>query len=71
MRVRLIAKLAELVDRIDLTHCAEGDVIELSERDARLLMAEKWAEPVDGSEDITCVPAGAADRADAADKGVP
>jgi hypothetical protein len=71
MRVRLTAKLAEVVNGIDLTHCEEGDIIEISEREARLLLAERWAEPVAEVEDVTCVPAGQPERAEAADEGVP
>jgi hypothetical protein len=55
MRVRLTVKLAEVVDGIDLSHCVEGDIIELSEREARLLLAESWAELAEESERVTCV----------------
>ena len=71
MRVRLMRKLAEVVDGIDLSHCAEGDVIQLSERQARLLVAEMWAEPVDDGEEISCVPSWVPDRAVAADDSFP
>jgi hypothetical protein len=67
MRVRLTVKLADLVDGIDLSHCVEGDVIELSEAEARLLLAEKWAEPAEESELVTCSPKSPADVA--ADEG--
>jgi hypothetical protein len=71
MRLRLTTKLAEVIDGVDLSHCAEGDVIELSEQDARLLMAEKWAEPVEDSEEVTCFPRWLRDRDVAADQGRP
>jgi hypothetical protein len=45
MMVRLTKKLAETMDGVDLTQCAEGDVIELPTRRAELLIAEGWAEP--------------------------
>jgi hypothetical protein len=44
MLVRLTVKLADLVNGIDLSRCAEGDVIDLSDRDARILIEEGWAE---------------------------
>jgi hypothetical protein len=71
MRVRLTKKLADVLNGIDLSHCAEGGVIELSDREARLLMAEKWAEPVGENEELTRVPEWPSDRAVAADQGVP
>lgn len=70
MRIRLTAKLAEVVNGIDLSHYEEGDVMDLSDREARLLMAEKWAEAVHEHEDVSCVPVHLHERAVAADKGV-
>ena len=43
MFVRLKTKLAEVVDGVDLSYCAEGDVIELPEQQAAMLIAEGWA----------------------------
>jgi len=43
MRVRLTRKLAEVIDGIDLRDHAVGDILELSEPEARLLLAEEWA----------------------------
>jgi hypothetical protein len=43
MIVRLIRKLADRLDGIDLSLCNEGDAIDLSRRDAELLVAEGWA----------------------------
>jgi hypothetical protein len=43
MRVRLIRKLADVVDGIDISSCGVGDVMDLSPQDARLLIAEQWA----------------------------
>ena len=62
MTVRLTVKLAHVVDGIDLTHCDEGDVLELSPRDAQLLIAEGWAELVDRTSTETRHAAGARDR---------
>jgi hypothetical protein len=51
MLVRLIAKLAERVNGVDLSLYQEGDVIDLPERDARMLLAERWAETVEPTSD--------------------
>ena len=42
MHVRLQRKLAEKIDGIDLSNHEVGDVIELPERKARMLVAEGW-----------------------------
>ena len=44
MRVRIVRKLADRVDGIDLTHHDVGEVIELPEIDGRLIVAERWGE---------------------------
>ena len=44
MRVRIVRKLADRVDGIDLTHFDVGEVIELPEMDGRLIVAERWGE---------------------------
>jgi hypothetical protein len=46
MLVRLPAKLAEMVNGVDLSHYREGDIVELSEHDGEMLIAENWAERV-------------------------
>jgi hypothetical protein len=43
MRVRLIKKLAEMIDGVDLSAHQAGDLIELAPPDASLLLAEGWA----------------------------
>jgi len=43
MRVRISRKLADSVDGIDLSHCAVGDVIDLADHQARMIVAERWA----------------------------
>jgi hypothetical protein len=43
MRVRVVRKLADWVDGIDLSHCTAGDLIDLAERQARIIIAERWA----------------------------
>jgi hypothetical protein len=45
MQVRLVRKLADRVNGVDLTRFAIGDTIDLPERDARMLIAEGWAVP--------------------------
>lgn len=45
MRVRVIRKLADRVDGVDLSRCNEGDVIDLAEPEAYLIVAEHWAVP--------------------------
>jgi hypothetical protein len=68
MLVRLIAKLAECVNDVDLSPYSEGDVIDLPERDARMLLAERWAEQVEHSGETRYV-SGIPERAIAADRG--
>ena len=43
MKVRLIRKLAERIDGVGLEGACVGDVLDLTEREARLLIAEDWA----------------------------
>lgn len=47
MRVRLVKKLAEQIDGIDLTSHRVGDFLLVSQRAAALLIAEGWAEPAE------------------------
>ena len=72
MLVRLTKKLAEVVNGVDLTHCSEGDVIDLPERFAELLLAERWAVVVLHPEVPNHAPKlQPDDRAVAADRGGP
>jgi hypothetical protein len=43
MRVRLTRKLAERINDVNLKGAYVGDVLDLDEREARLLIAEEWA----------------------------
>lgn len=43
--VRLTRKFAERIDGIDLSHHQVGDRMDLSKRDAQMLIAEGWASP--------------------------
>lgn len=45
MRVRLVRKLADLLDGVDVSGHSSGDILELTRRDAELLIAERWAVP--------------------------
>jgi hypothetical protein len=47
MKVRLTKKLAECIDGVDLADRRVGEVFELTAEDARLLVAEAWAELVE------------------------
>jgi len=43
MKVRLTKKLAERIDGVDLSDYHVGEVLELSARESRVLIAEEWA----------------------------
>ena len=43
MRVRLVRKLADVIDGVDISDYAVGDVLDLHADEARLLIAEEWA----------------------------
>ena len=44
MKVRLTRKFANLINGIDLSKVHEGETLDLSDREAWILMAEGWAE---------------------------
>jgi hypothetical protein len=44
MRVRIVRKLADRVDGIDLTNHDVGQLIELPDMDGHLIVAERWGE---------------------------
>ena len=46
IRVRLTRKLASYLNGIDVSRCRVGDVIELPEEAARMLIAEGWADTI-------------------------
>ena len=46
MHVRLTRKLAEVLNGFDLRQVRVGDVLDLSDPMARMLIAERWAEYV-------------------------
>jgi hypothetical protein len=45
MKVRLTKKLAEQLDGVDVSARREGDVLDLSAHDAKMLVEERWAIP--------------------------
>ena len=49
MKVRLTQKLSELINGVDLSKAHAGDTLELTDKDARTLIAEGWAEYVGAS----------------------
>jgi len=51
MRIRLLRKLADRLDGIDVSDYREGDVIDLPRAEAELLIAERWALPSHGRRD--------------------
>jgi hypothetical protein len=46
VRVRLLKKLAEKLNGVDLSECKVGDIIELSNALAAMLIREGWAEHI-------------------------
>ena len=44
MKIRLTRKFADLINGIDLSNAHEGETLDLSPRDAQMLLAEGWAE---------------------------
>jgi hypothetical protein len=46
LRVRLTRKLAASLNGVDLSHLKVGDILELPDSAARMMIAERWAEPV-------------------------
>lgn len=46
MRVKLVRKFANFINGVDLTNVCVGDVLVLRGREAYVLIAEGWAEPM-------------------------
>ena len=51
IRVRLTRKFAQILNGIDLSRTKAGEEIELTRREADLLIAEGWASPLDVADD--------------------
>jgi len=47
MQIRLVRKLANWLDGVDVTSYNSGDVLDVTRREAELLIAEGWAKPLD------------------------
>jgi hypothetical protein len=56
MFVRLTKKLADVVNGLDISHCNEGDVIDVPAHHAQMLMSEGWAEEVSPDVTPSCAP---------------
>ena len=50
MRVKLTKKFAEVLNGVDLSRARAGDVLDISPRDAGLLLASEWALPAEEEE---------------------
>lgn len=51
VRVRLTRKFAQIINGIDLSRAKAGEELDLSARDAQLLIAEGWAALIDSAND--------------------
>jgi hypothetical protein len=49
MKVRLTRKFADSINGVDLSKAEAGETLDLSTRDANILLAEGWAEYAGGS----------------------
>jgi hypothetical protein len=67
MQIRLTRKLADAIDGIDVSGHAVGDVIDLPQHDATILVAEGWA----ASAGITAGSAGDRRRSGHGDRRAP
>jgi hypothetical protein len=52
MKVRLTRKFANLINGIDLSKAQAGETLDLSQREAEILMAEGWAEYAGGPQPL-------------------
>ena len=43
MKVRLTKRFAEMINGVDLSRVCAGEIIDVSPRDAGILLAEEWA----------------------------
>lgn len=51
VRVRLMRKFAQIINGIDLSRAKAGEELDLSARDAEVLIAEGWAAAIDSAND--------------------
>jgi hypothetical protein len=55
MRVRLTRKYAECIDGVDLSGRQVGEIMDIPNRDAALLVAEGWASLIESDSSLTIV----------------
>jgi hypothetical protein len=67
MKVRLVKKLADRVDGVDLRGHHVGEVVDLPPTDASLLVAEQWAMPERRERNCPISPRRRAEDVDAAE----
>jgi hypothetical protein len=51
IKVRLTRKFAQFINGVDLSQVRAGEEVELSDREADILIAEGWASPIDTADD--------------------
>jgi hypothetical protein len=51
VKVRLTRKLAQIINGVDLSKARAGEELELSTRDAQVLIDEGWAAPIHTAHD--------------------
>jgi hypothetical protein len=51
-KVRLVRKFAQRINGVDLSGVQPGDELELSLREAEMLIAEGWAAPITAATDV-------------------
>jgi hypothetical protein len=56
VRVKLVRKLAQVIDGVDLSGRSVGETFQVAPQDARLLMAERWAIPAEQRSRSTASP---------------
>ena len=53
MYVRLKKKLANIMDGVDVSQARTGDLLNVSDSQGEILIAEDWAEPLDSPDSAT------------------
>ena len=56
MKIRLTKRLARFLNGIDLSDAQAGEVMDVSEREAALLVREGWAAPIEEGGTLTAAP---------------
>ena len=56
MLIRLTKKLAAIMNGVDVSSVNVGDILELPETAARMMIEEEWAVPADGGASDYVVP---------------